>query len=119
MTDISSGFVDPGDNKDADRMDLPMTQVDEEEVDAHRGGPVEEPEGQGVGIGGEPSRLPADGAGDDDPDGATEKTDGLGRDGTIPNEPGGVGIGAGEPTTFEPEEDPEAAGRRDERSDRE
>lgn len=46
-----------------------------------------------------------------DPDG-TEKADGLGGDGTIPNKPGGVGVGAGEPTTFEPEEDPEAAAER-------
>ncbi|MRG60010.1 hypothetical protein GE115_09030 [Agromyces sp. CFH 90414] len=38
---------------------------------------------------------------------------GLGGDGTIPDDPGGVGVGAGEPTTFEPEEDPEAAGNRD------
>jgi hypothetical protein len=38
---------------------------------------------------------------------------GLGSDGTIPDEPGSVGVGAGEPTTFEPEEDPEAASNRD------
>lgn len=38
---------------------------------------------------------------------------GLGSEGTIPDEPGGVGVGAGEPTTFEPEEDPEAAANRD------
>jgi hypothetical protein len=47
------------------------------------------------------------------PDDGTEKPDGLGSEGTIPNEPGSVGVGAGEPTTFEPEEDPEAAARRD------
>ena len=39
---------------------------------------------------------------------------GLGSEGTIPDEPGSVGVGAGEPTTFEPEEDPEAAANRDE-----
>ena len=38
----------------------------------------------------------------------TEKEGGLGTEGTIPNQPAGVGIGAGEPNTFEPEEDPEA-----------
>jgi len=38
---------------------------------------------------------------------------GLGSQGTIPAEPGSAGIGAGEPTTFEPEEDPEAAEARD------
>jgi hypothetical protein len=38
---------------------------------------------------------------------------GLGSEGTIPDEPGSVGVGAGEPTTFEPEEDPEAAANRD------
>ena len=43
----------------------------------------------------------------------TAKEDGLGQEGTIPNEPGSVGVGAGEPTTFEPEEDPDAAARRD------
>jgi hypothetical protein len=43
----------------------------------------------------------------------TKKERGLGSEGTIPNEPGGIGVGAGEPTTFEPEEDPEAAARRD------
>lgn len=48
----------------------------------------------------------------DDPSGTT-KRDGLGSEGTIPNEPGSVGVGAGEPTTFEPEEDPEAAANRD------
>lgn len=47
-----------------------------------------------------------------DPEG-TKKQDGLGSEGTIPNEPGSVGVGAGEPTTFEPEEDPEAAAQRD------
>jgi hypothetical protein len=46
-------------------------------------------------------------------DDGTKKDGGLGTDGTIPNEPGSVGIGAGEPTTFEPEEDPEAAAHRD------
>ena len=48
----------------------------------------------------------------DDTSGTT-KRDGLGTEGTIPNEPGSVGVGAGEPTTFEPEEDPEAAANRD------
>jgi hypothetical protein len=43
----------------------------------------------------------------------TAKEDGLGHEGTIPSEPGSVGVGAGEPTTFEPEEDPDAAARRD------
>ena len=47
------------------------------------------------------------------PDEGTTKRDGLGSEGTIPNEPGSVGVGAGEPTTFEPEEDPEAAANRD------
>lgn len=50
------------------------------------------------------------------PEGTTneprQKPGGLGSEGTIPNEPGGVGVGAGEPTTFEPEEDPEAAANR-------
>jgi hypothetical protein len=59
VTDISNGFQDPGDNKDADRKDLPMTQVDDEEVAKHsRSAAAEAPEGEGVGIGGEPSRLP-------------------------------------------------------------
>lgn len=47
------------------------------------------------------------------PHNGTKKEGGLGSEGTIPNEPGGVGVGAGEPTTFEPEEDPEAAAHRD------
>ena len=47
-----------------------------------------------------------------DPEG-TKKPGGLGGEGTIPNEPDGVGVGAGEPTTFEPEEDPDAASQRD------
>lgn len=47
------------------------------------------------------------------PDDGTQKPGGLGSEGTIPNEPGSVGVGAGEPTTFEPEEDPDAAARRD------
>ena len=45
--------------------------------------------------------------------GGTKKPNGLGREGTSPNEPDGVGVGAGEPTTFEPEEDPDAASQRD------
>ncbi|WP_173923259.1 hypothetical protein [Agromyces sp. Marseille-P2726] len=47
------------------------------------------------------------------PDDGTKKSGGLGSEGTIPNEPGSVGVGAGEATTFEPEEDPDAAARRD------
>ena len=43
----------------------------------------------------------------------TKKPGGLGGEGTIPNRPGGIGVGVGEPTTFEPEEDPEAAAHRD------
>ena len=58
MTDISTGFQDPGDNKDGDRADLPMTQVDDEEVAAHSGTAADPPEGQGSGIGGEPTRVP-------------------------------------------------------------
>lgn len=34
------------------------------------------------------------------------------RDGSVPTGPTGVGVGAGEPSTFEPEEDPEAAAQR-------
>ncbi len=41
--------------------------------------------------------------------GATSSDGGLGNEGTIPDNPTGVGIGAGEQSTFEPEEDPEAA----------
>jgi hypothetical protein len=48
----------------------------------------------------------ANGAGAREPE---QKDQGLGKDSTIPNTPDGVGVGAGEPTTFEPEEDPEAA----------
>ena len=55
------------------------------------------------------SRTPRDRSGSE----GTKKPGGLGGDGTIPNEPGGVGVGVGEPTTFEPEEDPEAASQRD------
>ena len=51
-----------------------------------------------------------------DPEGS-QKPGGLGGDRTIPNEPAGVGVGAGEPTTFEPEEDPEAAANRDRAGD--
>lgn len=37
--------------------------------------------------------------------------DGRGTEGTIPDAPDGVGVGvSGEKNTFEPEEDPEAAG---------
>lgn len=42
----------------------------------------------------------------------TKKEDGLGSEGTIPSGGQGVGVGAGEPSTFEPEEDPEAAAGR-------
>ncbi|MET0782924.1 hypothetical protein [Orlajensenia leifsoniae] len=37
------------------------------------------------------------------------KPDGLGGDGTIPNHPGGIGVGVGDESHFNPEEDaPEA-----------
>jgi hypothetical protein len=67
VTDISTGFQDPGDNKDADRDDLPMTQVNDEEIAAHRTTTDDAPTGQGVGIGGEPTRSPDD---EDDVNGA-------------------------------------------------
>jgi hypothetical protein len=60
VTDISTGFQDPGDNKDADRDDLPMTQVDDEEIATHRTTTDDAPAGQGVGIAGEPTRSPED-----------------------------------------------------------
>ena len=47
----------------------------------------------------------------DDGDGADGR--GLGTEGTIPDDPDGVAVGAGEATTFEPEEDPEVAAQRD------
>ena len=54
---------------------------------------------------------------DENPETAARESDGgqggLGSEGTIPDAPGGVGVGAGEATTFEPEEDPDAAARRD------
>jgi hypothetical protein len=59
VTDISTGNIDPGDNKDADRKNLPMTQLDEDEIAKH-GSTTEAPAGEGVGIGGEPTPLPAD-----------------------------------------------------------
>ncbi len=46
--------------------------------------------------------VPTAGADDD----AHVEADGLGQDGTIPNEPDGLAAGhTGEPSTFEPEED--------------
>ncbi len=50
------------------------------------------------------------------PDDGTKTGSGLGSEGTIPDNPTGVGIGVGEPTTFEPEEDPEAAAGQDGRT---
>ena len=60
MTNISTGDVSPGDNRDRDRKNLPMTQVDDEEVAKHRTTTDDSPAGEGVGIGGEPTRLPDD-----------------------------------------------------------
>lgn len=60
MTNISTGDVSPGDNRDRDRADLPMTQVDDDEVAKHRTTTDDAPEGEGLGIGGEPTRLPSD-----------------------------------------------------------
>ncbi|HAQ59262.1 MAG TPA: hypothetical protein DCR63_01985 [Microbacterium sp.] len=49
-------------------------------------------------------------ASDEDRDEATAKPGGLGTDGTIPDEPGGVAAGlTGTRSTFEPEEDEEAS----------
>ena len=63
MTDISTGNIDPGDNKDADRKNLPMTQLDEDEIGKH-GSTTEAPAGEGAGIGGEPTPLPVDAEGE-------------------------------------------------------
>jgi hypothetical protein len=60
VTDISTGELDPGDNKDADRKHLPMTQLQDDEIAAHRTDVDDAPAGEGVGIGGEPTRLPDD-----------------------------------------------------------
>ena len=50
-----------------------------------------------------------DNASDAENDEATPKADGLGKDGTIPNDPGGVAAGhTGTNSTFEPEEDEQA-----------
>lgn len=50
-----------------------------------------------------------DNASDAENDEATPKADGLGKDGTIPNDPGGVAAGhTGTSSTFEPEEDEQA-----------
>ncbi|WP_350348898.1 hypothetical protein ABIQ69_02875 [Agromyces sp. G08B096] len=69
MTDTSTNAANPSDNRDEeDRANLPMTQLDEEEIAAHSeaaSGRADAPDGEGVGIGGEPSRLPED-AGDAD-----------------------------------------------------
>ena len=47
-----------------------------------------------------------DNASDAENDEATPKADGIGKDGTIPNDPGGVAAGhTGTSSTFEPEED--------------
>jgi hypothetical protein len=61
MTNISTGDVSPGDSSDGDRKNLPMTQVDDEEIAKHSGIASDEPTGDGVGIAGE-----AAGAGIDD-----------------------------------------------------
>jgi len=73
VTDISNGFLDPGDNKDADRKDLPMTQVNDEEVAAHSSSTADAPEGEGSGIGGEPTRLPADEQGEGESGSGSER----------------------------------------------
>ncbi|MDO8381597.1 MAG: hypothetical protein Q7T17_01235 [Microbacterium sp.] len=50
-------------------------------------------------------------ASDAENDEATQKPGGLGKDGTIPDSPGGVGEGhTGTSSTFEPEEDEQADG---------
>ena len=52
-----------------------------------------------------------DNASDAETDEATQKPGGLGKDGTIPDAPGGVGAGhTGTSSTFEPEEDEQAGG---------
>jgi hypothetical protein len=55
MATLSTGDVSPGEGRDDDRKDLPMTQVDEEEVAKHSGTGTEAPDGEGSGIGGEPT----------------------------------------------------------------
>ncbi|GAA1830527.1 hypothetical protein [Agromyces salentinus] len=68
MSDTSTNAAAPTDNRaEEDRANLPMTQVDEEEVASHRG-TAQAPEGQGVGIAGESSPLP-----DEDADPAVER----------------------------------------------
>jgi hypothetical protein len=60
MTNNSTGDVSPGDSSDGDQKNLPMTQVDDEEIVKHSGIASDEPAGDGVGIAGE-----AAGAGSD------------------------------------------------------
>ena len=63
MTDISTGNIDPGDNKDADRKNLPMTQLDEDEIAKH-GSTTDAPAGEGVGVGSPPIPLPVEAEGE-------------------------------------------------------
>jgi hypothetical protein len=52
--------------------------------------------------------------------GGSAKSEGLGRDGTIPAAPDGVAAGhTGEPSTFEPEEDEQASSQEREDQNRE
>ena len=52
------------------------------------------------------ARIPTESAAEDD---ATQKPGGLGKDGTIPNDPDGIAAGhTDEPSHFNPEEDEEA-----------
>jgi hypothetical protein len=60
MSDTSTNAASPTDNRaEEDRANLPMTQVDEEEVAAHRG-TAQAPDGEGVGIAGETSPAPGE-----------------------------------------------------------
>jgi hypothetical protein len=61
----------------------------------------------------ESARTPEEAGHDDTVRDEPTRDRGLGSAGTIPDEPASVGVGAGEATTFEPEEDPEAAADRD------
>lgn len=75
------------------------------EEEGYEGPDVEMPLGEGRSGS---SESKADATSADTADGE-EKSDGLGQDGTIPDEPDGVAAGhTGEPSSFEPEEDEQA-----------
>ncbi|KQX06659.1 MULTISPECIES: hypothetical protein [unclassified Leifsonia] len=60
MTNISTGDISPGDSRDGDRKNLPVTEPNDDEIAKHSSTGSVTRDGEGVGIAGDTTPLPDD-----------------------------------------------------------